>query len=81
MTEQVYTRQGFVCLFVLMAEDQEQSQQPTRRKRCKLELLFSTSVEWNAVQPHQKVPRRIFLNVKIYIGDRKMFIEKRSCEM
>lgn len=80
MIEQVCSKAGF-CLFVLMAKDQEQSQQPTRRKKCKLEMLFSTSLEWKAVQPYKKVPRRLFLNMQIYTGDRKMFSEKSNYEM
>lgn len=46
-------------------------------------MLFSTSEEWNAVQPYKKVPRRLFLNMKIYIGDGKMFNEKEAmkCEI
>ena len=64
-----------------MPEDREQSKQPTMRKRCQLEMLFSTSAEWDAVQPYKKVPRGVFLNMKIYIGVRKLFSEKRSYEM
>ena len=44
-------------------------------------MLFSTSVEWKTVQLYKKVPRRLFLNMKIYTGDKIMFSEKNSYEM